>query len=212
MDFINGLLNAMGGPYCVLVALVILLVVPTLIGFAIIRPLSREAGRLRSPTKFLLSDFFWLVIQLQLALGYCVRFIGIENYRLFALIGGFLLLASIGLWAGAISILSRCNITIPSRRAVFIVILLPSTLFLMMAVSFVVLVQAVLAFDFATRDFRYGLSLMAANSRLGRNELLLALALLPLVCYGLRRCSFWVLSGRTTVEPAAALPAVNSTS
>src|SRR5689334_17545332 len=106
-------LEAFGGPWCLLITLAILGGVPSILGVVILRPISRMAGRLRAPTRFLLSDFFWLVIQLQFALGYCVRFIGIEHPDYFALIGGFLFLATVWMWAGAVSFMSRAGVTIP---------------------------------------------------------------------------------------------------
>lgn len=195
MNAMSRLLNDMGGPWSVLVTTIILSVVPALLGLVIIRPISRVAGRLKSPTKFLLSDFFWLVIQLQLAMGYCVRFIGIENRAYFALIGGFLFLATVGMWAGAVSFMSRANVTVPSRRAVFILFVLPATMFLMMATSFIALMAADLTFEFATQDFRYGLSIMASWVHLDWPQILIGFALLPAICYGLRRCALWILTG-----------------
>src|ERR1044071_2747379 len=106
---VHHLLEAFGGPWCLVVTLVILAIVPTILGFAILRPISRLAGRLRAAPRFMLSDFFWLVIQLQMALGYCVGFIGKEHVDYFVLIGGFLTLATIGMWAGAVSFMSRAG-------------------------------------------------------------------------------------------------------
>jgi hypothetical protein len=211
------LLNAFGGPGCIVVTLAILATVPTILGFVILRPISRAAGRMKTPTRFLLSDFFWLVIQFQMVLGYCVRFIGIEHLDYFLLIGSFLFLAAVSLWAGAVSIMSRAGVVIPAHRAVFILFLLPATLGLMMGTSFAVLLGAILKFDFASEEFKRGLEIMAARTHVGFWEIMVGLSLLPAMCYVLRRTAFWILAGSqlhgatdATREPSSAAPDVSS--
>lgn len=195
MRTFNALIDALGGPWCLLLTLIILTVIPSVLGYIILRPISKVAGRMRAPNRFMLSDFFWLVIQLQLALGYCVQFVGIEHVDFFILICGFLTWATVCMWAGAVSIMSRAGVVIPSRRAAFILFLLPVTLAVMMGASFSVLLGVILQFEFVSEDFQRGLEIMAAKSHLGLREILIGFALLPALCYGLRQMGFWILNG-----------------
>jgi hypothetical protein len=207
MNLIKDFFDAFGGIWCLFITLAILAIVPTVLGIVVLRPISRMAGRLHAPTRFMLSDFFWLVIQLQLAMGYCVRFIGVEHLDYFLLIGGFFFLATIGMWAGAVSFMSRAGVTVPSRRAVFILFLLPVTLGMMMGASFTVLVAAILKFNFARFEFQQGLEIIIAKTNMGFEQIMVGLALLPAICYGLRRTSLWILTGINldeTVEPESA--------
>lgn len=100
-----------------------------------IGPINRVAGRLQARTKFQLSDFFWLLIHAQLALAYCVRFVGREQRMFFMLMLGFLTLAITGMWVGSVGCLSRVKVTHPPRRAVFILLTVPLTLALMMTAA-----------------------------------------------------------------------------
>ena len=109
----------------------LVLVLAPIVGSLILGPVNRAAGRLKAPTRFLLPDFMWLLLQLQLALGYCVTFVGVQQRYFFPLVLGFFTLASVMMWAGAVSFLSRAGVRSSLRRGVFILLLLPSTLALM---------------------------------------------------------------------------------
>ena len=74
---ISFLIEAVGGPWAALVEIVLAIVLPIAMGSWILGPISRRAGRLQGTVRFQLSDFFWLVAQFQLVLGYCLRFVGI---------------------------------------------------------------------------------------------------------------------------------------
>lgn len=128
------------GLFCV----VLVLVVAPVVGSLILGPVNRAAGRLQAPTRFLLPDFMWLLVQLQLALGYCVTFVGVETRYFFPLALGFFMLASLMMWAGAVSFLSRAGVRSTLRRGLFILILLPATLALMIAAPMLPVVAYVL--------------------------------------------------------------------
>ena len=109
-----------------LVPFVIFFVVSaSLLGRWMIQPINECGGRLRAPTQFMLTDFVWLVLQLQLVLGFR-SWVGIEQQRLFAAILGFLMFAAFMLWLFGIGFLSRAGVTQPLRRAIFTVVLMPA--------------------------------------------------------------------------------------
>jgi hypothetical protein len=89
----------------------------------------------------------WLLVQLQLALGYCVTFVGIGQLYFFVLVLGFFTLASFMMWAGAVSFLSRAGVRNSLRRGTFIVLLLPATLALMIATPLLPVVSYILEAD-----------------------------------------------------------------
>ena len=130
-----------------LLAVVLVLTIAPLVGSLVLGPVNRAAGKLRAPTRFLLPDFMWLLVELQLALGYCVSFVGIEQVTFFALLLGFLTLASVLMWAGAVSFLSRAGVRNSLHRGIFIVLLLPATLALMIATPLLPIVSYVLETD-----------------------------------------------------------------
>ena len=75
------LVQAVGGPGTVIIGLLLAVVLPAVLGRWVLGPVSDRAGRLQGVLRFQLSDFFWLVIQFQLVLGYCVRFVGVQIGR-----------------------------------------------------------------------------------------------------------------------------------
>lgn len=165
------------------------------LGRIVIGPLRRRAEKLQAPKQYQLSDVFWLLVQFQLALAYVVRQVGVEQLAYFFLVLGFLVLATVGMWAGAMSFMSRAGVQQPLRRAVFILFLLPLTLTLMIATAYVVIVMpASLLVDRLT-----GHGLLAIY--LGTNELqrrgwwlaTLLIAVFALAAFGLRQLAFWIL-------------------
>ncbi len=128
-------------------AIVLVLIVAPVVGSLVLGPVNRAAGRLKAPTRFLLPDFMWLLVQLQLALGYCVTFVGVQQLFFFVLVLGFFFLASLMMWAGAISFLSRAGVRSSLRRGIFILLLLPATLALMIATPLLPVVSFILETD-----------------------------------------------------------------
>ena len=135
LERFGAILSAVGPIVGVVVLFAIAIGVPTLIGLFVLGPINRAAGRLRAPTRFQLSDFLWLLVQVQLALAYCVEFVGVKHLWFFTLVLGFLLTAVTAMWAGGVSFMSRAGVTHPPRRAVFVLFLLPMTLALMMTTT-----------------------------------------------------------------------------
>ena len=190
----RGLFDLVGGWPGTAIILLVVAVVPMLIGRPVLGPISRSAGRLKAPTRFMLSDFLWLLIQLQLSLGYCVRYVGIEQRDFFILVLGFLALATVALWAGAVSFMSRAGVTEASRRAVFILFVLPVTLAAMMATTFAVLMWSITFFDVVQFEYRHELDYLVTIMGITPSMLVVGVVALPFVAWLLRRTSFWIIT------------------
>ncbi len=135
-----------GGWLCMM-SLALVLILAPLVASLVLGPVNRAAGKLHAPTRFLLPDFMWLLMQLQFALGYCVSFVGIEHLHFFVLVLGFFTVASVMMWAGAVSFLSRAGVKSSLRRGIFILLLLPTTLALMIATPLLPVVSYILETD-----------------------------------------------------------------
>lgn len=195
------LLATVGPVMALLVLLAVAIGVPTSVGLAVLGPVNRAAGRLRAPTRFQLSDFLWLLIHVQLVLGYCVEFVGVKQEAYFALMLSFLAMAVLGMWAGSVSFLSRAGVTNPPRRAVFILLLIPLTLALMMSTTLILVVGVVTwtgLFEFSP-DFRAQIEVGMERLALGPRGVTLGLLALPVLGYVLRRISLWVVTNGDSV-------------
>src|SRR6185295_12306300 len=113
--------------------LLTLILAPVVAGL-ILGPVNRAGGKLNAPTRFHLIDFVWLLVQLQVGLGFTLQYIGVQYQRSFLMLLAFISFAVLTMWAGAVSFLSRAGVRNSMKRGVFIVILLPATLFLMVAI------------------------------------------------------------------------------
>jgi hypothetical protein len=183
-----------------IMCIVLVLVLAPLVGTLILGPVNRAAGRLKAPTRFLLPDFMWLLVQLQLALGYCVSFVGVQQRYFFPLVLGFFTLASVMMWAGAVSFLSRAGVRSMLRRGVFILLLLPSTLALMIATPMLPVVSYLLETEseqieqlFRLRDYlppNAGVRLLAAGA-----------FCIPILGLALHLLARWMVAG---MQPASA--------
>ncbi len=167
-----------------------------------IQPINEQGGRLQAPTQFMLTDFVWLILQLQLALGFSVSWIGIEQTRLFPAILGFLMFAVSLLWLFGVGFLSRAGVTQPLRRAMFTMVLLPATLGVMMALPALVAILGILETDLAGWG-DVAIPLFEGN----RYKILLWIItpLLPIIGWMLRQVSFWIVS-ELSVGPVAQVP------
>jgi len=189
---------------CAALAALLVVALCGFLGKLVFGPLRHRAEMLRAPTQFQLSDFFWLVVQLQVALVYSVRKVGVEQLGYFLVVLGFLLLATVGMWSGAVSFMARAGVTQPLRRAVFILLLLPLTLALMIGSSFVVVIMPASFYI----DYRVGgglLTVYLGSSNLFRSGLfsLAGIAVgIVAATWGLRWMSFWILAD--TSEPSRA--------
>ncbi|HZL89243.1 MAG TPA: hypothetical protein VFB96_12770 [Pirellulaceae bacterium] len=184
------------------ICIVLVLVVAPVVGSLVLGPVNRAAGRLKAPTRFLLPDFMWLLVQLQLALGYCVTFVGVQQRYFFPLVLGFFALASVMMWAGAVSFLSRAGVRSNLRRGVFILLLLPLTLALMIATPLLPVVSYLLHTEaeeieqlFRLKDYlppNAGVLLLAAG-----------VFCIPILGLALHMLSRWMVAGMQPALPPA---------
>jgi hypothetical protein len=172
---------------------------PLLIYFAVfasflgrwmLQPINTKAGRLQAPTQYMLTDFVWLVLQLQLALGFCVTWIGIEQRRLFPVILAFLFFAVTVLWLYGVGFLSRAGVMQPARRAMFTLLLLPASLGVMMALPALLVLLAVLQLDLSAWG---DLAIALGDFRRYNVLLWIITPTLPLIGWLLRQISFWIV-------------------
>jgi glucan phosphoethanolaminetransferase (alkaline phosphatase superfamily) len=108
----------------------ILLVVPALLTIAAflwtLGPLLRAARDTRSPSKFLLSDLAWLMVQLQLGLGVAIWAYPEKLESSVRMVGLTLAVLPVVLfWMASLHLVSQAGITRPWRRAAVMVVLLP---------------------------------------------------------------------------------------
>jgi hypothetical protein len=108
----------------------ILIGVPVLLVFATISwtlgPLLRAIRDSKSPSRFLLSDLAWLMVQLQLGLGAAIWAYpaGLESsVRIWGFV--FAVLPVVLFWTASLYVVSQAGITRPWRRAAVMVVLLP---------------------------------------------------------------------------------------
>jgi hypothetical protein len=150
-----------------------------------LEPINRVAGQLQLSTRFMLTDVIGLMIMRQIPLAIVGR--AVESGReqngspYWVLVAIFVVLALV-LWAAAVSVVSRAGITRLTRRLVVIVLLVPGTLGVMMALPLC-------------------LAAFAAGTPLNHDDIWLQAAaivgLLGLfaIMLGIRRLSFWALAG-----------------
>ena len=164
------------------------------IAVLILGPVSLAAGRLNAPTRFQLSDFLWLFVLLQAALGVSVQGIGLDLPELFTPVLTFLVCASLALWAGAISFLSRARVTSTVRRGCFIILQLPLTLGMMIwwpgAVFFSVQTAAIYLYEVGIERREFDALMVAGATLVG----VAGVAVAALLCWALRMLSLWIVA------------------
>jgi hypothetical protein len=183
-----------------LLSVAMVVVLSPVVGRIVLGPVNRAAGRLKAPTRFLLPDFMWLVLQLQFVLWYCVQFVGLEQRLYFPLLLVFLMGASILMWGGAVSFLSRAGVRSNLRRGIFIMVLLPATLALMVIAP----VLPVLSYLMQTDTVAVAQILRLKSEpppNAGLVLLIAGLLAIPLAGWGLRRMSRWMVA---ELDPSAA--------
>lgn len=159
------------------------------LGSWLLYPVNRAAGHLNAPTRFMLTDFIWLMIQLQLVLGFVMNWIEGATSANWLLVLIFLLsLPVVVMWGASVSVVSRAGITQPLRRAVLILVLVPGSLAVIVAGP-VLIVSGIAALNDLSYT-RLDRAMLSIGIWLGAAVLTIAFAFI------LRRLSFWVLTGR----------------
>jgi hypothetical protein len=181
------------GPLTALLGLVAFVFAAAVLCHWLLEPVNRAAGHLNAPTRFQLTDFIWLMIQLQIMLALVMQTIAeaLPERSLWIILAA-LTLPVLVLWAASVSVVSRAGITQPTRRAAVILVLVPGALAEVMAVP--LLVVGGLAFV-SNEPPEVWLTVTTANTPT-RIVVLVATA----VCVAgaavvLRWLSYWVLTG-----------------
>ncbi|WP_254511982.1 hypothetical protein [Anatilimnocola floriformis] len=180
-----------------LLLLIYFVVVATLLGRWMLEPINSQGGRLQAPTQFLLTDFVWLLFQLQLALGFCVTWIGVEQKRLFPAVLSFLIFAVTLMWLFGVGFLSRAGVSQPARRAMFTLLLLPASLGVMMALPALVALIVTLEIDFSSWA---EIEFILRDYQRYKALLWIITPLLPAIAWMMRQISFWIVRDLPAAE------------
>jgi hypothetical protein len=119
----------------------------------------------------------------------------------------FFSFAVLTMWAGAVSFLSRAGVRASIKRGVFIVILLPATLFLMVAVPLFPAACYLLERDPRMMEMVFRLNFNIPRGA-GVGAGLAALVVFPTLGFILNRISAWIV--RDATEPRAAAQPVTA--
>jgi hypothetical protein len=175
------------------------------VGHVILRPLDRAARGSKRPIQFMLTDFIWLLIQLQIALGVVVANVEHDPLWVFAMILGFLAFAVIAMWCGGVHVLSRLGIRGIWRRAALIVFLLPGALVVMMGASALCVSASVALLLLFQRVGGTRLFLGSREIAIGVLIFVAAGAVTGLACWVLRLVMRWILAEKRAPDGQAAV-------
>jgi hypothetical protein len=178
--------------------LLTLILAPVVAGL-ILGPVNRAGGKLNAPTRFHLIDFVWLLVQFQVGLGCTLQYIGVQYQRSFLMLLTFFSFAVLTMWVGAVSFLSRAGVRNSVKRGVFIVVLLPATLLLMVAIPL---------FPAACYLLETDPNMMALVLRLnfeiprgtGLTVAIFGGVVMPVLGFLLNRVSAWIVRGATELS------------
>ncbi|MCH7725952.1 MAG: hypothetical protein IH991_05650 [Planctomycetes bacterium] len=166
---------------------------PILIGYVILKPYRAAVRGKKFRTQFMLTDFFWLLLQLQLALGFIVAEAKQMHSRVFTLALGFLAFAVIGMWCGAVAALSRAGIRRTARRGLFILVLVPGIVFLMMGTAIVFLGTFFGLMGWSTSEGIFGVATEIRSVLQAVSVIAIGAMVAVLVCWMLRRLTQWLV-------------------
>jgi hypothetical protein len=188
------------GPLVSLVGLIAFIFAAALLCHWLLEPVNRAAGHLNAPTRFLLTDFIWLMMQLQVVLAVVMNTIAeAMPQRGLLIVLGLVCLPVLVLWGASVSVVSRAGIQQPLRRAVVILLLVPGSLAEVMALPLLVVGGIVFVSNHPlwAWDHRWTNDVVSRLVIVGMVALAIAAAAVVL-----RRLSFWVLTAPLT--PASA--------
>ena len=165
----------------------------------LLEPVNRAAGHLNAPTRFLLTDFLWLMMQLQVVLAIVMQTVAeaVPQKGLFIILA-LICLPVLVLWGASVSVVSRAGITRPLQRAVVILLLVPGSLAEVMAIPILAVGSIVLISGGGpARDQ------LPWTDDLPSQMLLIGLLLAGAIgaAFVLRRLSFWVLEAAPAALP-----------
>jgi hypothetical protein len=189
-----------------LLALAAFAVTAIVLGHWLLGPVNRAAGRLNAPTRFQMTDCFWLMIHLQVMLAVAMPWLRetVRGPAIFVIVGT-LSLPIVILWAASVSVVARAGITQPLRRAAVVLILVPGALAVIMAVPFL-FVGLIEAIRPGPVPFLLPQQYDATQTAQRVGQVLLAGFGVTLAALAMRWLSHWVLaiSGGSEVSPVQA--------
>jgi hypothetical protein len=186
-------------PFMALLAMIAFVIVAIILCHWLLEPVNRAAGHLNAPTRFQLTDFIWLMMQLQIVLAAVIQTVGeAASQRGLLIVLALLCLPVVVLWTASVSVVSRAGITQPLRRAAVILLLVPGALGELVGMPTLVVFGVMLFSSDAqwlwqhrwTDDLPSRVALVVVST-----------AALTAGAFALRWLSFWVLS---PPAPAAA--------
>ena len=166
-------------------------------------PLSGAAQLVQAPTRFALTDFFWLIFLIQIEWGLVINLVDREgspfaaSYFWFVLIMGMVIVACI--WLGAVSTLSRAGVRDGKRRGLFTLVSLPGMCLVIIGCLLVLASASTLGVNLTSAY------IFENRARLGSNENLVLIgmtlgitaALVPLVPL-FKSLNSWIARGVNT--------------
>lgn len=167
---------------------------PVSVAMAVLRPVDHAIRTTRARLQFELTDFVWLLVQVQISLAAVVGYVPRREEGWFTIFLGFTMAATLALWWGATQAMLRAGVRGKGRRAAFVLLVLPATL--LVAMGGTIFFMGV-AFAVTGRYDRYNRysnwpDLPAVGWRVA---FVIAMTLgLVGVVWGLRRLVFWILA------------------
>lgn len=194
----------MFGVLGILVGMGLYVLAAALLGHWIVGPINKAAGDLKAPTRFMLTDFIWLMLQLQIVLAATGPPImeAVESDAAILLVA-LVCVPVLILWAASVSVVSRAQITRPMKRAVVILVVIPAALVVIMALPVLTVASIIMLSSLVVEMPGNELS-----SRTIHVALIVGLAILAaMLAYGLRRLSYWVVNSSLALDVNLDLPA-----
>lgn len=188
----------------VITELVILTVGPIAIGRYILLPIDRAIRATQRRLRFELADFIWLLVQIQVVLAIVVNYVPRSEPAWLMILLTFLVPATIALWYGSTQAMLRAGVKEKGRRALFVLLILPSVLIVMMGLTIFYLACPV-ALANVYSDHRFTRQWLDVED-LGFAVLLFVSVTLfgPFVCWMLRRIIDWILANSALRENVSA--------
>jgi hypothetical protein len=165
-------------------------------------PINKARTRIGAPRRFVLTDVFWLMVLIQEALAFTTQFVPKNQPEAYRLILGFLIFATIGIWAGGVSVMSEAGLRHMAHRALFQLLLLPGTLLTMIAFPALVILTL-------TEVFELNPSVVERSWSDPLNAFYIAWAIALGGAVFLRWLSVWLSRRAEGTWPAATLPGGN---
>lgn len=150
-------MEALGLVPCIALPVLALLAITGFVNWAL-GPLIAATRQTPTPTRFMLSDLLWLMVQLQLAMGLVVWAVPADlptSTRVGAMV--FLCVPVVGFWYGCLHGVDQAGIQQPLRRAMAFVVLLPGTTLAVVALPLLTMAWLALLGDERRAPAEFGL-------------------------------------------------------